>query len=117
MLPLFTNYDDIGMYQFAHLPVESLTLPVILLMQIDLLFFEPTYFLCQFQDPRFNQDVDTRTGYKTHSILCGPIHDMNGKVVGVAQAINRATSTNGPPAGPFDSHDEKVKIVLFIIVI
>lgn len=38
-----------------------------------------------FQDMRFNHDIDARTGYKTHSLLCMPIKDFNGEVMGVAQ--------------------------------
>lgn len=38
-----------------------------------------------FQDTRFNHDIDARTGYKTHSLLCMPIKDFNGEVMGVAQ--------------------------------
>lgn len=48
-----------------------------------------TYYLnkvfCCFQDTRFNHDIDARTGYKTHSLLCMPIKDFNGEVMGVAQ--------------------------------
>jgi len=40
---------------------------------------------CCFQDTRFNHDIDARTGYKTHSLLCMPIKDFNGEVMGVAQ--------------------------------
>ena len=39
----------------------------------------------QFQDERFNHDIDARTGYKTKSLLCMPIKDCNGEVIGVAQ--------------------------------
>lgn len=38
-----------------------------------------------FQDDRFNHDIDARTGYKTRSLLCMPIKDCNGEVIGVAQ--------------------------------
>lgn len=42
-----------------------------------------------FQDPRFNNEIDLRTGYKTHSILCMPICNYEGDVIGVAQIINK----------------------------
>jgi dual 3',5'-cyclic-AMP and -GMP phosphodiesterase 11 len=41
-------------------------------------------FLC-LQDDRFNHDIDARTGYKTRTLLCMPIKDFNGDVIGVAQ--------------------------------
>jgi CRP-like cAMP-binding protein len=34
-------------------------------------------------DPRFNPDVDKRTGYRTGSILCGPINNLQGETLGV----------------------------------
>jgi len=52
-------------------------------------------------DDRFNQDVDTQTGYKTNSILCLPVKDNSGKVFAVAQLLNRKDGK------PFDEEDEK----------
>ena len=57
-----------------------------------------------FQDHRFNDEIDLQTGYKTRSILSMPIKDMNGDVIGVAQAINKISVKDEP----FDEHDEKV---------
>lgn len=42
-----------------------------------------------FKDERFNHDIDQQTGYKTRSLLCMPIKDINGEVIGVAQVRNR----------------------------
>lgn len=58
-----------------------------------------------YQDPRFNQDVDRRTGYRTHSILCGPVVNLQGELVGVIQVINRKD-------GVFTKHDESLFRVL-----
>lgn len=44
------------------------------------------------QDPRFNSEIDMRTGYKTNLILSMPICNYEGDVIGVAQIINK---TNG----------------------
>lgn len=38
-----------------------------------------------YNDPRFDPSNDKQTGYKTKSILCGPIKDQNDKIVGVLQ--------------------------------
>ena len=43
------------------------------------------------KDSRFNQEVDTQTGYKTTSILALPICNNEGDVIGVAQVINKKT--------------------------
>ena len=66
---------------------------------------------------RFNKDVDLKTGYKTRSILCMPIKDFNGEVIGVAQAINKSSIRDEP----FNEHDEKVNycnnIIILVIII
>ncbi|CAH2210502.1 jg8968 [Pararge aegeria aegeria] len=56
----------------------------------------------QAKDERFNHDIDQQTGYKTRSLLCMPIKDINGEVIGVAQVINKQSD------GPFTTYDEKV---------
>ncbi len=42
-----------------------------------------------YKDPRFNQNVDRQTGYKTRTILCVPMRSLEGEVVGVLQALNK----------------------------
>ncbi|XP_075469782.1 cGMP-specific 3',5'-cyclic phosphodiesterase [Ascaphus truei] len=56
-----------------------------------------------FQDSRFNAEVDQITGYRTQSILCMPIKNHREEVVGVAQAINKKSGSNGT----FTEQDEK----------
>lgn len=50
-----------------------------------------------YQDERFNQEVDAMTGYRTKSMLCNPIKDSTGDVIGVAQVINKAYDGNFTP--------------------
>ncbi len=40
-------------------------------------------------DPRFNPDFDRRTGYRTRSILCIPMRDKDGRIIGVFQLLNK----------------------------
>jgi putative nucleotidyltransferase with HDIG domain len=40
-------------------------------------------------DPRFDDRVDKRTGYRTRCILCVPIKDRWGEVIGVLEVINK----------------------------
>lgn len=40
-------------------------------------------------DPRFDASVDRRTGFRTRSILCVPIRNRNGRIVGVLQLLNK----------------------------
>ncbi len=54
-----------------------------------------------YQDRRFNPEVDKLTGYHTHSILCGPVKNLEGDIVGVIQVINKLN-------GVFDEQDEEL---------
>jgi len=39
--------------------------------------------------PKFNQKVDRITGYRTRNILCVPMANINGEVIGVFQILNK----------------------------
>jgi putative nucleotidyltransferase with HDIG domain len=52
-----------------------------------------------YADPRFNQDIDKRTGYKTSNLLTFPMTGHDGHVIGVFQAINKR-------GGGFNDDDE-----------
>jgi len=42
-----------------------------------------------YDDPRFNREVDERTGYRTRSLFCAPIHKRDGGRLGVIQLLNK----------------------------
>lgn len=42
-----------------------------------------------YEDPRFNSQVDKETGFVTKNILCMPIVNSSGEVIGAYQAINK----------------------------
>jgi len=42
-----------------------------------------------YQDPRFDPSTDKRTGYHTRNILCMPVFDSEGELIGVTQLINK----------------------------
>lgn len=54
-----------------------------------------------YADPRFNPSVDRETGYRTRSILCGPLRGHDGVIIGVLQVLNRRGD------GPFVDDDVK----------
>lgn len=54
-----------------------------------------------YNDARFNQEVDQRTGYRTKSMLCMPLRNKDGKTIGVTQIINKH-------GGPFTKEDEEL---------
>jgi signal transduction histidine kinase/CRP-like cAMP-binding protein len=60
-----------------------------------------------YQDPRFNPEVDRKTGYRTKTMLCQPIKDKNDKIVGVFQLINKKD-------GVFTKKDEEMLSALSI---
>jgi adenylate cyclase len=47
-----------------------------------------------YADPRFNQDADRRTGYRTRNILCMPILNKAGARIGVTQVLNKKNDTS-----------------------
>lgn len=53
-----------------------------------------------YADQRFEPEVDKASGYLTRNILCVPMQDRNGKVIGVFEVLNKA-------AGPFTEEDEE----------
>jgi adenylate cyclase len=52
-----------------------------------------------YDEPRFNKDVDRLSGYRTRTILCMPVRNPNGTVIGVMQCLNKAD-------GVFTAEDE-----------
>ncbi len=53
-----------------------------------------------YADLRFNPSFDKQTGYFTRSILCVPVANKSGKVIGVTQILNKR-------GGPFTTEDEQ----------
>ena len=52
-----------------------------------------------YADLRFSPAFDKKTGYFTRSILCVPILNKSGKIIGVTQVLNKR-------GGPFNDEDE-----------
>jgi adenylate cyclase len=49
-----------------------------------------------YADPRFQQEIDQRTGYRTRDMLCMPIVAKGAGVIGVMQILNRKLGEFGP---------------------
>lgn len=58
-----------------------------------------------YADSRFNPAVDRATGYSTRNMLCVPMRNSRGDIVGVLQLLNKRT-------GDFDRDDEALLVVL-----
>ena len=52
-----------------------------------------------YKDPRFNPEIDRKSGYRTKNVLCMPMRDKEGKIVGVFQLLNKREA-------PFGREDE-----------
>ncbi|KAJ4933356.1 hypothetical protein JOQ06_030188 [Pogonophryne albipinna] len=86
-----------------------------------------------YQDRRFSDEIDKLTGYKTRSLLCMPICNSDGDIIGVAQAINKTSigelfneddekihsqipkvllANESAPAGAIDGHCLSGKIII-----
>ncbi|MDA0838070.1 MAG: SpoIIE family protein phosphatase [Planctomycetota bacterium] len=59
-----------------------------------------------YNDKRFNQAFDKASGYRTKSVLCLPIKDNEGELVGVIQVLNKLDGDR------FDEHDEQMLAAL-----
>ena len=58
-----------------------------------------------YADSRFNQETDDRTGYRTRTILCGPMRNKLNEVIGVIQVLNKRN-------GAFTAEDEELLLAL-----
>ncbi len=47
-----------------------------------------------YNDPRFDNSYDVQTGYRTRTMLCVPIKDKDGDVLGKLPTYYRRTSSN-----------------------
>ncbi len=53
-----------------------------------------------YKDPRFNPEIDKKSGYRTQNVLCMPLRDKAGTIIGVFQLLNKR-------GGPFTKDDEE----------
>lgn len=53
------------------------------------------------EDERFDSELDRRPGWRTHSVLCAPVHGQRDELVGVLEVVNKRI-------GIFDEHDESL---------
>jgi serine phosphatase RsbU (regulator of sigma subunit) len=53
-----------------------------------------------YADPRFNPAIDGRTGFRTRSVLCGPVVNRKGETIAVIEVLNKTS-------GAFTALDEK----------
>lgn len=59
-----------------------------------------------YNDSRFNKEIDKKTGYKTKTILCMPMRNLNHEIVGVFQVLNKFGNEH------FTTEDEDLLIAI-----
>jgi HD-GYP domain-containing protein (c-di-GMP phosphodiesterase class II) len=57
-----------------------------------------------YADPRFNQDIDRKTGYRTRTLITAPMRNNRGDIIGAFQVLNRRF-------GRFDKNDEQILLI------
>jgi len=60
-----------------------------------------------YEDDRFNPKVDQKTGFHTKSVLCWPVKDTHGSIIGAIQFINKKNAVDGSD-GVFSDSDIKL---------
>lgn len=58
-----------------------------------------------YNDDRFNKEIDLKTGYKTTTMLCMPIRNLNQEIIGAFQVLNKQS-------GFFDEEDEDLLVAI-----
>jgi len=58
-----------------------------------------------YSDSRFNKNIDKETGYRTKTILCMPIKNIDQEIIGVFQILNKIT-------GYFTKEDEDLLVTI-----
>ncbi|MDH4380131.1 MAG: HD domain-containing phosphohydrolase [Vampirovibrionales bacterium] len=58
-----------------------------------------------YDDPRFNQEIDKKTGYTTENLLCIPMKNRENDIIGVFQVLNKV-------GGPFTRTDEDLLMAI-----
>ena len=62
-----------------------------------------------YRDPRFNKEVDKKSGFSTRNMICMPVLGSDVELLGVIQVLNKRT-------GDFDNYDESMLSALAVHV-
>ena len=69
-----------------------------------------------YYDPRFNPEIDKQTGYETKSVLCMPVKEDDGVIIGAIQMINKESEGGKKDEeednATFTENDEKMLTML-----
>ncbi len=116
-----TGPHDAGIYLGSMLPLSTSSIAGYVAITAKPVRMDDAYALSPELPYRFNATFDKASHYRTKSMLCVPMTNVDGDIVGAIQLINRKPSfeMNLESPGhtievvePFDDHDEQVLLAL-----
>jgi HD-GYP domain-containing protein (c-di-GMP phosphodiesterase class II) len=116
-----TGPQDKGTHIGATLPLTASSISGSAALNNEVVRIADAYRLSDRAPYRFDSSFDKRTGYRTKSVLCVPMRNYRGDVVGVIQLINRKPHFETPLISPeqtlqiveeFDERDERIAAAL-----
>lgn len=112
-----TGPDDDGVLMDALLPLATTSIAGYVAVTGESLRIDDAYQIPESAPFRFNRAFDDKNNYRTKSIACVPMRNLNGNVIGAIQLINRKPSFHleleSPEhteevVRPYDQHDERL---------
>lgn len=116
-----TGPQDKGTHIGATLPLTASSISGSVALHGEVARIRDAYTLGEGSPYHFDSSFDKRTGYRTKSVLCVPMRNYRGEVVGVIQLINRKPAFETLLTSPeqtvevvhdFDARDEHVAMAL-----
>jgi HD-GYP domain-containing protein (c-di-GMP phosphodiesterase class II) len=112
-----TGPADDGVLMDALLPLSTTSIAGYVAVTGESLRIDDAYMIPESAPFRFNRGFDDKNNYRTKSILCVPMRNLNGHVIGAIQLINHKPKFElelDSPAHteevvrPYDQHDERL---------
>src|SRR5580658_8374103 len=116
-----TGPKDDGVLMNALLPLSTTSIVGYVAVTGDPLRIEDAYTIPESSPYQFNRGFDDKNNYRTKSILCVPMRNLHGDVIGAIQLINHKPSFHTELESPahteeivraYDQHDERLLTAL-----
>jgi HD-GYP domain-containing protein (c-di-GMP phosphodiesterase class II) len=116
-----TGPADDGILMNALLPLSTTSIVGYVAVTGESLQIEDAYAIPESSPYKFNRAFDDKNNYRSKSILCVPMRNLHGEVIGAIQLINHKpsfqTELESPAhteeiVRPYDQHDERLLTAL-----
>jgi HD-GYP domain-containing protein (c-di-GMP phosphodiesterase class II) len=116
-----TGPGDDGVLMNALLPLSTASIAGYVAVTGESLRIDDAYAIAASAPYQFNRGFDEKNNYRTKSILCVPMRNLTGNVIGAIQLINRKpgfyTELASPKhteeiVSPYDAHEERLLTAL-----